>query len=57
MECGEVADAAFTETLTTEDADLDLSLIQPAAVFRRVVDGESSPEPFALAFAKGLYEG
>jgi hypothetical protein len=40
----EVRDSSGAEALPREDADFDFSLIEPASVSRRVVNGEPVPD-------------
>ena len=40
----EIGNSATAQTLSREDPDFDLSLIKPASVSRRVMDGEAIPD-------------
>ena len=44
LQDGKGRDSSFTEALPSEKADLNLGLIQPTAVFGRVMDRQPVPE-------------
>src|SRR5665213_187711 len=52
----DVSDPTFPHALAAEQADLNLSLIEPACMFGRVVHREPFPEPSARFFAKSVYQ-
>src|SRR5271157_243812 len=49
-------DSALAQALPGEQADLNLRLVQPTAVFRRVVDGEPIPQPASRLLAEPLHQ-
>ena len=54
---GSISDPALAQALPGEQADCDLGLVQPAAVFRGVVHREPVPQPASRLFAKALHHG
>ena len=51
-QCGNIADPAFPQALAAEEADLDLSLVQPASMFGRVMHSKTIPQPSTIRFAE-----
>lgn len=43
VQCGEIGDPTVSQTLTAEQAHLDLCLIQPTAALGRITDREVTP--------------
>jgi len=52
----DVRDPAFSEALAAEQANLNLSLIQPASMLGRVMHGEARPQPSARLFAESVHQ-
>ena len=44
LQRGQIAKSAFPQALTAEQADFDLGLVEPAAMFGRVMDSEAVPQ-------------
>jgi hypothetical protein len=51
-QCGNIANPAFPQALAAEEADLDLSLVQPASMFGRVMHSKTIPQPSTIRFAE-----
>ena len=52
----EVPDPAFSEALAAEQADLNLSLIQPTSMLGRVMHGKARPQPSARFLAESVHQ-
>ena len=50
----DVSDPALPQALAAEHADLDLRLIQPTSMLRRVVHRKTIPQPSAILLAKAV---
>ena len=52
----DVPDPALSQALAAEQADLDLSLIQPASMLGRVMHGKARPEPSSCLLAESVHQ-
>ena len=52
----DIPDPAISETLAAEEADLNLSLVQPTSMLGRVMHGEALPQPSASFFAESIHQ-
>jgi hypothetical protein len=56
LQSGQMADSAFSQALTAEQADFDLGLVEPTAMLGRVMDSEAVPQQAAQFLAISLHE-
>ena len=55
-QCGDVPNPSLSKALATEDANLNLSLVEPTSMLRRVVNGKAIPQPSSRHFAEAIHQ-
>src|SRR5215470_11929055 len=55
-QCDSISDPALAHALAREQTDRNLGLIQPTAMFGRVVDRESTPQPVPGFLAEPFHD-
>ena len=55
-QCGDIPNPSSSQALTSEDANLNLSLVEPTSMLRCVVNGKAIPQPSAHLFAEAIHQ-
>jgi len=55
-QCGDIPNPSLSKALATEDANLNLSLVEPASMLRCVVNGKTIPQPSARHFTEAIHQ-